>query len=133
MERVRDGDLVLYTTGDRSFGAVVDGTRWTFGGGHVVVNLRGLGDEYRAYTGVERSRVNAARVRDLRPLPTEYVDGEWVVAGEYEPAAVITYVPEPSPETGHVSWCWWALGRMGDAPSYEAAKAAAEAVIAGHP
>ena len=83
MGRVKDGDLVLYTTGDRSFGAVVDGMHWTLGGGHVVVNLRGLGDEYRAYTGVERSRVNAARVRDLRPLTTEYVDGELATEGDF--------------------------------------------------
>lgn len=45
-------------------------------------------------------------------------------------AAVITYdSEEPSPETGHVGWCWWALGKMGDAPTREAACAAAEAEI----
>jgi hypothetical protein len=43
--------------------------------------------------------------------------------------AVITLADEPSPETGHVGWCWWAMGSMGDAPSYEAARAAAEAEI----
>lgn len=35
----------------------------------------------------------------------------------------------PSPETGHVGWCWWAMGSMGDAPSYEAARDAAVAEI----
>ena len=43
--------------------------------------------------------------------------------------AVITYTDEPSPETGHVGWCWWAMGSMGDAPSYEAARDAAVAEI----
>ncbi len=66
-----------------------------------------------------------------RGLPTEYVDGEWIVhaADGPEPAAVVTYAIEPSPETGHDGWCWWALGRMGAAVSYEAARAAAEAVV----
>ena len=27
-----------------------------------------------------------------------------------EPWAVITRTDEPSPETGHVGWCWWAMG-----------------------
>ena len=31
--------------------------------------------------------------------------------------------------TGHVGWCWWARGSMGDAPSYEAARDAAVAEI----
>ena len=46
-----------------------------------------------------------------------------------EPWAVITYTDEPSPETGHVGWCWWARGSMGDAPTYEAARDAAVAEI----
>lgn len=45
------------------------------------------------------------------------------------PAAVVTYSEEPSPETGHVGWMWWALGAVGDAPTYEAACAAAVAEI----
>lgn len=67
----------------------------------------------------------------IAEVPTEYIEGEWRFeeADGAEPAAVITHTTEPSPETGHVGWCWWALGRMGDAPSYEAAKAAAEAVV----
>ena len=28
------------------------------------------------------------------------------------PAAVVTYSEEPSPETGHVGWMWWALGAV---------------------
>ena len=66
-----------------------------------------------------------------RGLPTEYIEGEWIVPTAYgpEPAAVVTYASEPSPETGHVGWCWWALGRMGESASYEAARAAAEAVV----
>jgi hypothetical protein len=46
-----------------------------------------------------------------------------------EPAAVITYTDEPSPETGDVGWCWWAHGSMGCAPTYEGACRAAEAEI----
>ena len=59
-------------------------------------------------------------------FPTEYVEGEWCYpTHDSEPAAVITYTTDPSPETGHVGWVWWALGEMGEAPSMEAAKAAA--------
>lgn len=62
------------------------------------------------------------------PLPVEYVEGEWRFGcKDPEPpehAAVITYASEPSPETGHVEWCWWALGRMGDAPTLPDAMAA---------
>lgn len=66
----------------------------------------------------------------LRGLATEYVEGKWIVpTDESDPAAVVTYSEEPSPETGHVGWCWWALGKMGDADSYEAAKDAAEVVV----
>ena len=44
--------------------------------------------------------------------------------------AVVVYTTEPSPETGHVGWCWWAAGRMGEADSLEDAKRAAEAAVA---
>lgn len=71
------------------------------------------------------------------PLPIEYREGEWTFGGDHnpepdeddEPAAVITYATEPSPETGHIGWCWWALGNMGDAPSLRDAMAAAEEAI----
>jgi hypothetical protein len=70
-------------------------------------------------------------VRMLRDgtLPSEYFDGAWRVPSEAEPHAIVTYAIEPSPETGHVGWCWWALGKMGEAPSYEDAKLCAEAVM----
>lgn len=62
------------------------------------------------------------------PLPVEYVEGEWRFGcKDPEPpehAAVITYAAEPSPETGYVGWCWWVLGRMGDAPTLPDAMAA---------
>lgn len=61
------------------------------------------------------------------PLPIEYVEGDWTWGGhdeDAEAAAVITYAAEPSPETGHVGWCWWALGKMGDAPTLPDAMAA---------
>ncbi len=63
-------------------------------------------------------------------VPTEYVDGAWRwPEHDSDPAAVVTYTTEPSPETGHVGWCWWARGAMGDAPTYEAACAAAVAAL----
>lgn len=69
----------------------------------------------------------------LKPadMATEYSDGEWRVpiADGPEPQAVVTYTEEPSPETGHVGWCWWALGRMGDANSYDEARRKAEASL----
>jgi hypothetical protein len=66
----------------------------------------------------------------LFEVPTEYVEGEWCwPTDDSEPAAVITYTTEPSPETGHAGWCWWALGKMGEAPSYEDATARAVAAL----
>lgn len=68
------------------------------------------------------------------PLPVEYVEGEWrwgcMDPEPPEPAAVVTYAQEPSPETGHEGWVWWALGKMGEAPTLREAMAAAERVIA---
>ena len=67
----------------------------------------------------------------LGDVPTEFFEGEWIFpkAEGPEPWAVITYSDEPSSETGHVGWCWWALGKMGDAPTYEDACAEAVAEI----
>lgn len=65
----------------------------------------------------------------LETLPTEWVEGEWVLSGNDEPAAVVTYTAEPVPETGHVGWCWWALGKMGDGKDYFDARRKAEEVI----
>ena len=68
------------------------------------------------------------------PLPIELVDGKWRCGergADYgrEAEAVITYATEPSPETGHVGWVWWAQGKMGDAESLQAAREAAEAAL----
>lgn len=73
----------------------------------------------------------AAALFALPSIPTEFYDGEWHFpqADGPEPEAVVTYAEEPSPETGHVGWCWWARGAMGDAPTYEAACAAAVAEL----
>jgi hypothetical protein len=65
----------------------------------------------------------------LAGLPTEFVGGRWSVPTDDEPQAVVTYATTPSPETGHVGWCWWALGKMGEAASYDLARAAAESVV----
>jgi hypothetical protein len=64
-------------------------------------------------------------------MGTEYFDGAWHVpdADGPEPLAIVTYADEPSPETGHVGWCWWALGRMGDADSYDDARGRAESSL----
>ena len=65
-----------------------------------------------------------------RDLPTELIDGEWQTPRHgIVPSAVITYAEEPSPETGHVGWCWWANGRMGEAATYEEARSKAEEAI----
>lgn len=64
-------------------------------------------------------------------MATEYHEGEWHVPTPNvpEPWAVVTYAAEPSSETGHVGWCWWALGRFGDADSCEEAKQKAEKAL----
>ena len=64
-------------------------------------------------------------------LCSNYVDGEWCPSSEYEPWAVITYTEEPSPETGHIGWVWWAQGRMGDAASFAEARSRALAALRG--
>lgn len=46
-------------------------------------------------------------------VPTEFIDGKWcfpVLVGQ-EPSAVVTYATRPSPETGHVGWCFEAAVR----------------------
>lgn len=64
-------------------------------------------------------------------VPTEFFEGEWrfPTPDGPEPWAVISYAVVPSPETGHSGWCWWALGVMGDAATYDEARQAAEAEI----
>ena len=67
------------------------------------------------------------------PLPIEYVEGEWRYGcTDPEPpeaAACVVFATKPSPETGHVGWCWWALGKTGESRTLREARAAAEAVI----
>lgn len=61
---------------------------------------------------------------------TEFVDGRWIEPTDTsDPSAVVMHTTEPSPETGHVGWCWWALGAMGEASTYEEACAAAVAEL----
>ena len=68
---------------------------------------------------------------NLDSMATEYFEGEWHVptVDGPEPWAVVTYAVEPSPETGHVGWCWWALGKMGDAETFDGARQRAEAEL----
>lgn len=72
----------------------------------------------------------------MSPLPIEYVEGEWRYGcRDPEPpeaAACIVYTTEPSPETGHIGWCWWALGKMGAARTLREARDMCEAVIEHH-
>lgn len=68
----------------------------------------------------EHVSLDPSRYCDGRfPLPLEHVEGEWRFGcRDVEPPpsqGFVTYATEPSPETGHVGWCWWALGKMGDA------------------
>lgn len=80
-------------------------------------------------TGACAASCQKTRAREVA-VPTEFVEGVWRFPAEgSEPSAVVVYTEEPSPETGHVGWCWWALGRMGEAPTYEAACAVAVAEI----
>jgi len=81
-------------------------------------------DDWHRFGLVERQPI-------LGEVPTELVNGEWCFPQTEgpEPAAVITYTDEPSPETGDVGWCWWAYGSMGCAPTYDDACQAAEAEI----
>lgn len=129
------GDVVLYAPRPgHAFGAVVEAPPWKIASANVV-RLVGLGPEYRTFTERERSTVPAAACQCLRPAPTEFFEGDWYVAGAAaadgpEPWAIVTYASEPSPETGHVGWCWWALGKMGDSPSYEQARTAAQLELA---
>jgi hypothetical protein len=77
-------------------------------------------DDWHRFGLVERHPI-------LQEVPTEFFEGEWHFpkADGPEPWAVITYTYKPSPETGHVGWCWWAMGSMGEASTYEAACEAA--------
>lgn len=121
-QRFKRGDVVLYKTGHHIYSAVVDSEPWTLGGGHKVVNLAGLGPEYQ-WRVVNRTRVNAAWCYNLVLAPVEFVEGEWCYpTDDSDPSAYVFFAFEPSPETGHVGWSWWALGRMGEACSYEQAK-----------
>jgi hypothetical protein len=69
---------------------------------------------------------------DRKLLPLEYVEGEWLSGAKVDNGdvgAVVSYAFEPSPETGHVGWIWWALGSMGDAGSMRQAMRDAEAAL----
>lgn len=81
--------------------------------------------------GLAFARLAGERVRGSSASTLEFVRGKWLPAGDVEPHALVTYAAEPSPETGHVGWCWWARGKMGDAPTLAAAMLAAEKNLEG--
>ena len=68
------------------------------------------------------------------PLPMCLVNGQWIWGDkQHEDAdvsAYVAYTTEPSPETGHIGWVWWAQGRMGEAAALMDAMAQAEAKLA---
>jgi len=133
MRTFRPGDIVLYSPiiDGPSFGCVVVHEPWKLGSGHDVTTVCHLGKEYQEHVGCAgRTRSCGVLLRALRMAPTEYVEGEWCLAGQDEPSAVISFATLPHPDTGHIGWIWWALGKLGDADSYEDAKRKAEAVIA---
>lgn len=74
---------------------------------------------------VERLRIRCR----LASTTLEFVRGAWVPAGDEDALALVTYATSPSPETGHVGWCWWAKGKMGDAGSIEGAMLRAERAL----
>lgn len=56
-----------------------------------------------------------------------YLSGDaWFTPSVDDPDAIVTHVTEPSPETGHVGWVWWAKGKMGEAKTLAEARGAAE-------
>lgn len=62
-------------------------------------------------------------------LATEYFDGRWNVP-EAEGPEPLACVSCREPATGAPDdWCWWALGEMGDASTYDAARAAAMSAL----
>lgn len=123
-----DADDVLEMVHDRLYDQVEDGTVEADDG--FAAALTALLDEHLS---LHPSSVCHGRF----PLPVEYREGEWTFGGDHnpepdeddEPAAVVVYTTVPSPETGHIGWCWWALGKMGEAPSLRGAMTAAEEVI----
>ena len=67
------------------------------------------------------------------PIPMCLVNGAWIWGDkQHEDAdisACVVYTTQPSPETGHMGWVWWVLGRMGDANTLKDAMAQAEAKL----
>lgn len=87
--------------------------------------LRALDDIDTLLAEVERLRIRCR----LASTTLEFVRGAWVPAGDEDALALVTYATSPSPETGHVGWCWWAKGKMGDAGSLEGAMLRAERAL----
>jgi len=87
--------------------------------------IRALDDIDTLLAEVERLRIRCR----LASTALEFVRGAWVPAGDEDAIALVTYATSPSPETGHVGWCWWAKGKMGDAGSLEGAMLRAERAL----
>ena len=69
------------------------------------------------------------KLSDLVPVPSHYLEGEWVLPQkDVEPHGVIGYIQEGSPELS-CGWAYQIMGSVGNANSYESAKAFVEAAV----
>ena len=130
-EMVRDGEVCTEVTDE----AVADMrdliTRFVTINGDTTEAKPGVGAALAAWLNKHVEPDPPSYCEGEPALPRELIGGEWCTHREGEPDAVITYTTEPSPETGHVGWIWWANGKMGETKTYAEAKAAAESALAG--
>lgn len=126
------GEVVLYKTGGRQFGAAVETEPWNLGGDPPlnrlpirVVNLCGLGPDYQQAVSKERTRVNAAYCEALRlaPVVLDSKTLQWELSSVY-PLAVVRNLVTDSKESA-MGWRWSAAGRSACANSYLEAVGAA--------
>lgn len=88
------------------------------------------GDDTCVFCEVEALRNEREELLDVL-WAIEFYNGNWHMrGGDADPDAVVTYSAAPSPETGHIGWCWWAHGKTGDAPTLPQAMALARAALA---
>lgn len=133
-------DAIVECVDERIADAVIDGRAWLVGD-DAKAQLRRIVQAHRCAEdaagdivrwATEHVQIEPTGCCDGRdPLPIDYVDGEWRYGchDDAEPAMIVTYASEPSPETGHVGWVWWAQGKMGEATTLPGAMRAAEAAL----
>lgn len=133
-------DEIVECVDERIADAVIDGRAWLVGD-DAKAKLRRIVQAHRCAEdaagdivrwATEHVQTEPTRCCDGRdPLPIDYVEGEWRYGchDDAEPVMIVTYASEPSPETGHVGWVWWAQGKMGEATTLPRAMRAAEAAL----